>query len=567
MSSGTRFILPVVSFVALLALATFAPPLLGDRAAAMTYLQSLDAGAAHPLGTDAFGRDLLARTLVATRTTLLTASAAATVAIAAGTLVAVAAQLAPARLRAVAERLVDLAVVFPALLIALVVAASVDNVAGVVLAIGLGNAPAFARLVLVLCSGLLRSEHVVAARLVGVPSWRIGTRYLLPNAAEPLVIVASQLYAGVLIEMAGLSFLGFGVQPPDSDWGSLLSEALPAIYTHPVQVVGPSLMIVLTGMTALTLGDALARCAHPLARRGLTSAPSAPQLPEEALRTVALSDDADALVRIRRLELRGRDGRLLVDGIDLDLRRDERLVIVGASGSGKSLIAAAIAGVLPPGVRAEGTLWRAPSAQRASFVFQDPAATFSPASSIGVQARDALRGTGRWRTQRRELLAALDRLDVPDPKRVLASRPWQLSGGMLQRTVLALALVAKHGLLIADEPTSALDSASRERLLLALEGIRAEIGSALVVVTHDISLAERLADRVVVISAGRVVESLSGEKLRTGAARHEHTLALLAARTERLRLNLFLEAFGSIPDHGSMRDAETHLIGRGEEAA
>jgi peptide/nickel transport system ATP-binding protein len=203
-------------------------------------------------------------------------------------------------------------------------------------------------------------------------------------------------------------------------------------------------------------------------------------------------------------------GRPLVSGVSLSCAAGERVALVGASGSGKSLTARALLGVLPPGLRARGSVRiggaevlgvpcarRAP-AQRPGVVFQDSALALHPlvrvGEQVGLPSRDGVR----------ELLAAVG---LPDPASVAARYPGQLSGGQRQRVCLALALATRPALLIADEPTTALDVVTQAGIVRLLrERTGGADGPALVFITHDLAVAAELCERTVVLHDGRVVE-------------------------------------------------------------
>ncbi len=213
------------------------------------------------------------------------------------------------------------------------------------------------------------------------------------------------------------------------------------------------------------------------------------------------------------------DGGALVSGVTMSLEAAERVAVVGASGSGKSLTAKALLGVLPAGLRARGSVRLSgtevlgvPGARRARHlrpgaVLQDSALALHPLLRVGEQVALPLRpGSGRAGAHRAvlELLAAVG---LPDPGEVAHRYPVQLSGGQRQRVCLALALASAPSLLIADEPTTALDVVTQAGIVQLLrERTGSPNGPALVFITHDLAVAAALCTRVVVMHAGRVVE-------------------------------------------------------------
>lgn len=224
---------------------------------------------------------------------------------------------------------------------------------------------------------------------------------------------------------------------------------------------------------------------------------------------------------IRGLSVRTRrsDGvRALVEGVELELVAGEVLALVGASGSGKSLTCAAALGVLPPGtwrenggaVTVDGVPYP-PEALRGRLVatiLQNPRSAFNPLRTIGQHAAETLHATGTP-PMRHEAIAqdALEAAGLEDAQRVLALHPFEMSGGMLQRAMIALALMSGAPFLFADEPTTDLDLVIQREILDLLERLTRERGLGILLVTHDMGVVARLADRVAVMDAGRVVET------------------------------------------------------------
>jgi oligopeptide/dipeptide ABC transporter ATP-binding protein len=255
------------------------------------------------------------------------------------------------------------------------------------------------------------------------------------------------------------------------------------------------------------------------------------------------------LLRLRGLAVtfRGADGPVrAVRGVDLDLDPGEALAIVGESGSGKSATALALIGLLGLGgdgagaevegsaVWADGTdlLALPPAARRRglAMVFQEPMTALNPVLRIGTVLAEAAALHGRLpraaAAARAEALLA--ECGLPDPRRAARAYPHELSGGMRQRALIALALACAPRLLIADEPTTALDAAVQGQVLDLLAGLRRRHGMALLLVTHDFGVVARAAGRVAVMYAGRVVETAPAAALLR-APLHPYAAALLAA--------------------------------------
>lgn len=257
---------------------------------------------------------------------------------------------------------------------------------------------------------------------------------------------------------------------------------------------------------------------------------------------------ADALVAVRDLEVEFRDrGRLTgrpLRGVDLHVERGEILGIVGETGCGKSLTAQAILGVLPEQSRTHGrivfdgveqlALSEKDRAQRRgdaiSIVFQNPGTAFNPLFTLGSQMGLVLKRHRRLRGQAARALIEqrLTEVGLTDPERVIRAYPHELSGGMLQRAMIAMALLCEPKLLILDEPTTALDATvSRQILLLILELQRA-LDFSVLLITHDLGVVRATCDRVAVLYAGRVVESGPTDVVLRDP-RHPYTRGLIGA--------------------------------------
>ncbi|TQJ29860.1 ABC transporter ATP-binding protein [Microbacterium sp. SLBN-146] len=256
---------------------------------------------------------------------------------------------------------------------------------------------------------------------------------------------------------------------------------------------------------------------------------------------------APPLVAVQGLRISTSDGTELVHGVDLAVRRGEMLGIVGESGSGKSLTCRALLGILPAGTHVSGgrvlvdgtdmadaseRQWRGIRGHRISAVFQDPASYLNPAARIGAQLEEVLRVTARvprreTRERARDLLAQLGLRDVD---RVLRQRVGELSGGMLQRILIALALATDPNVLIADEATTALDVTVQAELLDLLRDLRAARGLALILVSHDLAVVSNVCERVLVFQDGRVVEG-GGTARVLSTPGHAYTRSLLAAHS------------------------------------
>lgn len=238
-------------------------------------------------------------------------------------------------------------------------------------------------------------------------------------------------------------------------------------------------------------------------------------------------------------------GRVIqaVRGVNFTLGR-ERLGIVGESGSGKSTTGRALLGLLgPPAVVTADRIalqgkdlrnlprraWRDIRGSRMAMIMQDPKYSLNPIMRVGHQIAEAYRLHRRASASeaRRRALAMLEAVQIRDPERVLDFYPHQLSGGMGQRVMIAMMLVAEPEILIADEATSALDVSVQNSVLAILDRLVAERGMGLIFISHNLSVVSSFCDRVMVMYGGKVMETLDAKDL--GSARHPYTQALLAS--------------------------------------
>lgn len=238
-------------------------------------------------------------------------------------------------------------------------------------------------------------------------------------------------------------------------------------------------------------------------------------------------------------------GQHLVRGVDLELDAGECLALVGESGSGKSLTALSLMRLLPPAAEisqrqflfagrslADNTeaQWRRLRARDIAMIFQNPMTAMNPTMRVGEQIAEVVRlhkGLSRRESQR-QAVALLERLGIVNAAQKARQYPFEMSGGMLQRAVIAMAVACKPALLIADEPTTALDTTVQAEVLLLLRELCLEQGMGLLLITHDLAVVRRMAHRVSVMYAGTLVETGSMNAIFDAPA-HPYTQALKQA--------------------------------------
>jgi len=255
-----------------------------------------------------------------------------------------------------------------------------------------------------------------------------------------------------------------------------------------------------------------------------------------------------------------------VNDVSFTLNEGETLGIVGESGSGKTMLSLALMGLEPHGARHSGEAWlasksgkqnilassadelRAIRGRDIAMIFQEPMTALNPVLRVGEQVAEAIRvhepAAGEKEIQHR-VLQSLERAALPDPQRCARQYPHQLSGGLRQRVMIAMALAAGPRILIADEPTTALDVTVQKQILELLAKLRRELQLSLLFITHDLGVVAQVADRVAVMYAGRVVEhGPVMEVLR--APSHPYTAGLLRAAPRLVREKL-IPIPGSVP--------------------
>lgn len=275
-----------------------------------------------------------------------------------------------------------------------------------------------------------------------------------------------------------------------------------------------------------------------------------------------------ALVNVEDLRVRFKtpDGTVdAVNGVNFQLDRGEVMVILGESGSGKSVTMRALMRLLPPGrttitgnitidghnIVALGERQMADlRGPTVSMIFQEPMTAFDPVFTIGDQiAETIIRHEGiSHRAARARALELLDMVQIPSAKRRLSNYPFEMSGGMRQRAMIALALSCRPALLLADEPTTALDATVQIQVLLLIRELQRELGMAVVFVTHDIGVAVEVGDRIAVMYAGRFVETGTVRDV-FGSPSHPYTRGLMASTVKGSMRGQMLNAIaGSPPD-------------------
>ncbi len=254
----------------------------------------------------------------------------------------------------------------------------------------------------------------------------------------------------------------------------------------------------------------------------------------------------DPLLRVSNLSTQLGDGErpvLVVDRLDLEIRRGETFALLGESGCGKSVTALSLMRLLPPSGRVvagavrlgETDLLQLPEhamrgvrGGRMAMIFQEPQTSLNPVLTVGQQIAEAVRvhqGRAKGQVQAR-VLSLLSEVGIPDAERRMREYPHQLSGGMKQRVMIAMALAGDPEILIADEPTTALDVTIQAQVLRLLKRLQGETGMAVLLITHDLGVVAETADRLAVMYAGQIVETATSAAFFAGPA-HPYSRGLM----------------------------------------
>ncbi|MFC4638402.1 dipeptide/oligopeptide/nickel ABC transporter permease/ATP-binding protein [Deinococcus hohokamensis] len=535
--------------LALLLLAVLAPMLTPHSPTAQTFGPWLRPGGEHPLGTTPLGQDIWAQLVYGARLTLLIGFTAGVVATAIGTAMGLSAAYFGGRTDEVINVVTNVFLVLPGLPLLIITSAFLrgGGVWSIILVIALTGWPWGARVLRSQALALRNRDFVHAAIATGESPARVIFSEMLPNLAG---LIAASLFSTALyavLSEAGLAFLGIG-DVSQVTWGTMLywAQAKGALLQGAWWwVAAPGLGIALLGTAFALVNFGIDEVTNPKVmhrtratrvlgrgRRASTAAPEA--------------EAAQPLLDLRRLSagyLTPQGPVRAVRGVSLQVAPGEFLGLAGESGCGKSTLAFAATRLLEsPGVVFEGEarlghqdlLALSPEELRRvrwkdySLVFQASMNILNPVLRVREQLYDAMQAHGvvsraQLEARARELFALVG-LREDD----LQAYPHQLSGGMKQRVVIAIALALEPRLVVMDEPTTALDVVVQRQILQEIDAVRRRLGISIVFITHDLSLLLEMSDRIAIMYAGEVVEEAPAQELFAGA-RHPYTRKLMAA--------------------------------------
>ena len=422
------------------------------------------------------------------------------------------------------SRATEALLAIPFLILAIALAAFLGpSLMNAMIAIGVSAAPKFIRLTRGQVLAVKSEDYVQSARALGASDLRIIARHVFPNVMPPLIVQATITIATAIIAEASLSFLGLGLQPPNPSWGSMLNTAKNFMTQAPWMSIFPDRPSSwwCWASTCWATGCATrwirARKSNHHGNNGFQTRGQVNDL------TVRFKTPDRVVEAVRN--------------VSFHVDRGETLAIVGESGSGKSVTSLALMRLVEYGGgrivnggmllrRRSGecwTWWRRPtrrcSARGAdvAMIFQEPMTSLNPSFTAGNQIAEALRlhqGLDAA-AARAETLRMLERVRIPEARAILDRYPHQLSGGMRQRVMIAMALSCKPQLLIADEPTTALDVTIQAQIPQLIRQLQ-EMDMGVIFITHDMGVVAEVADRVLVMYRGDKVEEGGSDAVSPG---------------------------------------------------
>ncbi|MFI7061264.1 dipeptide/oligopeptide/nickel ABC transporter permease/ATP-binding protein [Kribbella sp. NPDC050124] len=550
-----------VAVLAVVILAAILAPLLTPY----DILTQEDAGGgpsgAHWFGLDSANRDIFTRLVYGARWSLMIGLGATALALTAGAIIGAVAATSRKGVDETVMRCLDVVMAFPGIaLAAVLVAVFGGSIPVLVIAIAFLYTPPVARVVRANVLAQYGEDYVVAEKIIGARSPHILLRHVAINCAAPVLVFCTVMVADAIVFEASLSFIGAGVRPPEPSWGSVIADGKNMVLLGGWwATVFPGLLILITVLSLNILSEAVSDAwAAPGGRRAEskkqdkdlleTARPGSGELvelPGLDLAAMRLRErarplpDGEPVLSVQQLAIgfEGRhDGVDVVDGISFDVRPGEVLGLVGESGCGKSLTALTVMGLEPRGARIRGRIrfdgkdllnMRRSERRRLlghdmAMIYQDALSSLNPAMTIKAQLKQVVRRGGRHTpTELLELVGL-------DPERTLTSYPHELSGGQRQRVLIAMALSREPKLIVADEPTTALDVTVQAQVIQLLLRLRAELGFALILVSHDLALVADVTDRVVVMYGGQIVEAGVTADL-VGEPAHHYARGLLGS--------------------------------------
>ena len=485
------------------------------------------------LGADHLGRDILSRVMWGTRLSLAVGFSAALIAAILGSFIGIIAGYFGGFFDNILMRSVDVLMAFPYVLLALaIVAVMGPGLFNSLIAVAIVNIPFFARNVRGISLAYAKSDFMIAAKISGRSTFSCIIFELLPNLIPTIIVAFSTTIGWMILETAGLSFLGLGSQPPQADLGSMLGEGRASLIVHSHNSLIPGLMILFIVMGFNLFGDGIRDALDPKLSQGKLGRSKA--LTDLKRNYVFSERSSKSFLEVNNLTTKFIRNNYEIEAIkkvNLSLQKGECLAIVGESGSGKSVTALSITRLVasPPGIITEGFInykgtdllninlqtMQDIRGKKISYIFQDPQSTLHPLQKVGSQISEIIINHKRINkiNLKKEVLKLLSDVKIIDPERVINLYPHQLSGGMRQRIGIAMAIANKPDIIIADEPTTALDVTVQAKILNIINSLKKEFNLSIIFISHDINVVSKISDNIIVMFNGEIVEFGKTEKI------------------------------------------------------
>ena len=569
MSIGARISLIVLTLIVLIAaLANFIAP--HDPLEIFTARQAPDAE--FIFGTDDKGRDVLSRMMYGARYSLVIGLGATAFALVCGSIIGALAAVSRKWVSEVIMRVLDVVMSFPGIaLAATFVVVFGTNIPSLIFAIGFLYIPQIARIVRANIVSEYNQDYVRAVVVSGARAPWILMKHVVRNCIAPVMVFTIVLVADAIVFEASLAFISAGIPEPTPTWGNILADARGGVLSGRWwQALFPGLAIMITVLCLNILSEGMtdAMAAAPKAAikpsdsnlnsdREADKLVANPVLAYEAQaeslaqRLAALKEienkrtdrfeahtDAEPILEVKNLCIKfPRHGDVnVVDNVSFKVRPHQTMGLVGESGCGKSITSLTIMGLLDPKAEVSGEIIydgknllsmtekekNTLRGREIAMIYQDALSSLNPSMLIRAQMKQL---TKRGGTRTAEELLELVGLD---PKRTLDSYPHELSGGQRPRVLIAMALTRDPKVIIADEPTTALDVTVQKQVVDLLNKLQAELGFAMVFVSHDLALVAEVANSITVMYAGQIVEQGSVHDILTNPI-HEYTRGLLGS--------------------------------------
>ena len=569
MSIGARISLIVLTLIVLIAaLANFIAP--HDPLEIFMARQAPDAE--FIFGTDDKGRDVLSRMMYGARYSLVIGLGATAFALVCGSIIGALAAVSRKWVSEVIMRVLDVVMSFPGIaLAATFVVVFGTNIPSLIFAIGFLYIPQIARIVRANIVSEYNQDYVRAVVVSGARAPWILMKHVVRNCIAPVMVFTIVLVADAIVFEASLAFISAGIPEPTPTWGNILADARGGVLSGRWwQALFPGLAIMITVLCLNILSEGMtdAMAAAPKAAikpsdsnlnsdREADKLVANPVLAYEAQaeslaqRLAALKEiedkrtdrfeahtDAEPILEVKNLCIKfPRHGDVnVVDNVSFKVRPHQTMGLVGESGCGKSITSLTIMGLLDPKAEVSGEIIydgknllsmtekekNTLRGREIAMIYQDALSSLNPSMLIRAQMKQL---TKRGGTRTAEELLELVGLD---PKRTLDSYPHELSGGQRQRVLIAMALTRDPKVIIADEPTTALDVTVQKQVVDLLNKLQAELGFAMVFVSHDLALVAEVANSITVMYAGQIVEQGSVHDILTNPI-HEYTRGLLGS--------------------------------------